>query len=54
MQTVSTIYPGVRYREHKTRKYNGQPDKYFMIRYKIDGKFEGQILEKVRQGLKKI
>lgn len=29
---------GVRYREHETRKYKGQPDKYFTIRYKVDGK----------------
>lgn len=29
---------GVRFREHETRKYKGQPDKYFTIRYKIDGK----------------
>lgn len=29
---------GVRFREHETRKYKGQPDKYFTIRYKVDGK----------------
>jgi integrase len=29
---------GVRFREHETKKYKGQPDKYFTIRYKVDGK----------------
>jgi hypothetical protein len=37
-QYVSTQYPGVRYREHKDRKYNGRPDRYFFIRYKRAGK----------------
>ncbi|MCD6430861.1 MAG: site-specific integrase [Deltaproteobacteria bacterium] len=33
-----TRFPGVRFREHPTRKHNGQPDKYFVIRYKVAGK----------------
>ncbi len=33
-----TQYPGVRYREHKLKKYNNKPDRYFSIRYKINGK----------------
>ncbi len=33
-----TRFPGVRFREHLTRKYNGQLDKYFVIRYKVAGK----------------
>ena len=37
-QYKSTQYPGVRYREHKERKYNGKPDRYFFIRYKRNGK----------------
>lgn len=28
-----TSQTGVRFREHKTRKYRGKPDKYFIIRY---------------------
>ena len=28
-----TSQTGVRVREHKTRKYRGKPDKYFIIRY---------------------
>jgi integrase len=30
----STSYVGVRYREHPTRKHNGKPDRYYVIRYK--------------------
>ncbi len=36
---ISTQYPGVRYYEHQSRKMrNGQPDRYFSLRYKINGK----------------
>ena len=35
---VKTTHPGVRYREHPTRKYNRQKDKYFEIRYQRAGK----------------
>ena len=31
-------YPGVRYREHHERRYNGKNDRYFTIRYKRNGK----------------
>lgn len=31
----STEHPGVRYREHPTRRHNGRPDRYFFIRYYI-------------------
>lgn len=34
----STNYPGVRYREHKTRKHGIKPNQYFAIRYQKDGK----------------
>lgn len=33
-----TSYRGVSFREHTERKHNGKPDRYFMIRYRIDGK----------------
>ncbi|MBI9110249.1 site-specific integrase [Maridesulfovibrio ferrireducens] len=33
-----TIYPGVRYRSHATRMHAGKPDRYFFIRYKLNGK----------------
>ena len=32
-----TKYPGIRYREHPTRKHGIQKDKYFVIRYQLDG-----------------
>jgi len=31
-------YPGVRYREHPTRRRGTRPDRYFVIRYKHNGK----------------
>jgi len=34
----STKYPGVRFREHPTRKHGVSFDKYFAIRYQRDGK----------------
>lgn len=33
-----TNYPGVRFREHSTRKHNGKADRYFSIRYYINYK----------------
>ncbi len=37
-QFFSTSTPGVRYKEHPTRKHGKTPDKYFVIRYQRDGK----------------
>lgn len=38
MGFITTQYPGVRYREHASRKgRNGQPDKYFTLRYRVNG-----------------
>ncbi|MBC2716464.1 MAG: site-specific integrase [Desulfobacteraceae bacterium] len=34
----STSVPGIRYREHPTRKHGKKPDRYFMIRYRKDRK----------------
>lgn len=34
----STNYTGVRYREHPERKHSGKPDRYFAIRYTLNGK----------------
>lgn len=34
----SSKYPGVRFWEHSTRKHGINPDKYFAIRYYVDGK----------------
>ncbi len=33
----STKYPGVRYREHQTRKHGIRPDQYYAIRFQKDG-----------------
>lgn len=30
-------YEGIRYREHPTRKYGTQKDKYYVVRYRVDG-----------------
>jgi integrase len=38
MAYKNTNYPGVRYREHSTRKHGLKPDRYFTIRYQRDGK----------------
>ena len=35
---TTTKFPGVRYRTHKTRKHMGKYDKYFSVRYRINGK----------------
>ncbi|MGR0481686.1 MAG: tyrosine-type recombinase/integrase [Candidatus Electronema sp. V4] len=37
-QYQSTKFPGVRTREHATRKHGIKPDRYFLIRYQADGK----------------
>jgi hypothetical protein len=34
---IKTQFLGVRYRESNTKKHNGKPDRYFTIRYKLDG-----------------
>ena len=35
---IKTNFPGVRYREHPTRKHGKRRDQYFTIRYKLAGK----------------
>ncbi len=37
-----TNYPGVRFRESSTRRVNGRPDRYFVIRYRTEGKLVGE------------
>jgi integrase len=36
----STQFPGVRYRLHRSRKYNRTLDRYFSIRYRVNGKLK--------------
>ena len=38
MAKIKTTFRGVRYREHETRKHGVHKDKYFFIRYKLNGK----------------
>ncbi|MBF0227656.1 MAG: site-specific integrase [Desulfobacterales bacterium] len=38
MKWISTNFPGVRYREHPTRKHGVKKDKYFSIYYRVDSK----------------
>lgn len=35
---IKTTFPGVRYREHESRKHGVKYDQYFTIRYKLNGK----------------
>ncbi len=35
---IKTSFVGVRYREHETRKHGVRPDRYFFVRYKLNGK----------------
>lgn len=35
---ITTEFEGVRYREHPTRKHGAIKDRYFCIRYRVDGK----------------
>jgi integrase len=37
-------YTGIRYREHSTRKHGVKLDRYFAIRYRIDGKLKEEAL----------
>lgn len=50
MAYKNTNYPGVRYREHPTRKHGLKPDWYFTIRYQKDGKRHEEGLGWASQG----
>ena len=39
-EKIPTQFPGVRFGYHKTRKFNGSLDKYFFIRFRVDGKLK--------------
>lgn len=47
-----TKFPGVRYREHETRKHGIQPDKYFAITYKYEGKTKTEAIGWSSNGIK--
>jgi integrase len=48
---IRSAYPGVRYREHPTRVFKRQKDKYFMIRFKRDGKTISESLGWLSDGM---
>lgn len=57
LQEWITADKGIRYREHSTRKHGIRPDKYYTLRFRVDGKrveealgwaSEGWTLEKAR------
>jgi len=37
LKRIKSKFPGVRYREHETRKHGIKPDRYFSIRFTVDG-----------------
>lgn len=37
MKWIKTNFPGVRYREHTSRKHGVRRDRYFSVRWKVDG-----------------
>lgn len=47
---IKSQYPGVRFREHKVRTHNGQPDRYFTIYYKLHGKLHEEALGWASEG----
>lgn len=60
---IQTKYEGIRYREHPTRKNGLRPDKYYVIRYRVNGvrkeealgwESKGWTLEKVRETFAKL
>jgi integrase len=50
MVEVSTSTKGVKYREHETRKHGKQKDRYFFIRYTLDGKDKKEALGWASEG----
>lgn len=46
-----TAFPGVRYRVHPTRKHGVNADRYFTIRYRLDGKIREEGLGWASQGM---
>ena len=51
MATWISAGKGVRYREHEIRKHKGQPDRYYTLRVKVDGKLVEEGLGWQSQGM---
>jgi integrase len=63
MSGWKNVAPGIRYREHPTRRHGVKPDRYFVVRYQLDGKrneepcgwaSEGWTVEKVNERLNEL
>jgi len=50
MTWIATGHPGVRYREHVTRRHLGASDKYYSLRYHVNGKSHEEGLGWSRDG----
>jgi integrase len=48
---VKSKFPGVRFREHPTRKHGVKADRYFFIRYKLNGKDKEEGLGWASEGM---
>jgi integrase len=51
MAYTKSKFPGVRYREHPTRKHGVKPDRYFFIRYKLNGKDKEEAVGWASEGM---
>lgn len=51
LKWFNSKYPGVRYREHEIRVYNRKKDRYFSIRYYLDGKQVEESLGWISHGM---
>jgi len=47
---IKSKFPGVRYREHETRKHGVRFDRYYSVRYKLNGKDKEEALGWASQG----
>ena len=50
MSWISTRFPGVRFREHPTRKHGVQSDRYYTIRFQVGGKRYNEALGWASEG----
>lgn len=48
---TKTKFPGVRFREHPERKHGRQPDRYYVITYKLDGKTKDEAVGWASEGV---
>lgn len=51
MKWIKTKYPGIRYREHASRKHGIQPDRYYVATYWLDGKTKSEAIGWLSEGI---